>query len=117
MYRAFYAEISDDDPHEARRREGAAFDHVIARLERAKNADKGADAGPRAAAIDAAGQLWTVLLQDLAGADNALPEALRAQLISVGLWIMREIARLRAGAGDDLDALIAINQSIRSGLR
>lgn len=115
MYRAVYAEITEDDPHEARRREGMAFDRVIAQLDAAQAA--AGDSPARASALDAAGDLWSVLLNDLAHPENALPEALRAQLISVGLWIMREIAALRARATEDFEPLIAVNQTIRSGLR
>ncbi len=43
-------------------------------------------------------RLWAILTGDLAPHENALPEALRASLISTGLWIAKEIEAIRAGA-------------------
>jgi flagellar protein FlaF len=60
--------------------------------------------------------LWTVFLDDLTGAENGLPTALRAQLISIGIWILKEVERLRGGRVTDLAPLIEINQIIRDGL-
>jgi flagellar protein FlaF len=57
------------------------------------------------------------LLRDLAHPHNALPEALRAQLLSIGLWILKDVARIRARLANDLDGLLTINRDIREGLR
>ena len=114
MIRAAYSEIAAEDPREARRVEGEAFDRVLALLEAARAAAP--DAAARRDALEALERLWTVLLHDLAHADNALPPDLRAQLISVGLWVLRETGRLHLTACTDVDGLIAVNASIRAGL-
>jgi flagellar protein FlaF len=55
-----------------------------------------ATAGPaRSVALHKVHRLWAILLNDLAGGQNALPEELKARLISLGLWAQREaMARL-----------------------
>lgn len=115
MYRSLYKEVAADDPREARRAESAAFDHVIAGLETASGTTPGSDAS--SVALDNVDRLWAALLGDLAHPDNALPDALRARLISIGLWMMREAARLRAPASVDFAGLIAVNVMIRASLR
>lgn len=61
-------------------------------------------------------QLWTIFIEDLGNDGNALPEALRASLISIGLWILREIESIDTGKSDNFDGLIEINQMIADGL-
>ncbi len=56
------------------------------------------------------------LVEDLANPENALPEELRAALISIGLWIMREAEAIRLGRSDDFSAMIEITAMIRDGL-
>ena len=41
-------------------------------------------------AIEFLQRLWTVFVKDLAHPDNDLPDKLKAQLISIGLWVMGE---------------------------
>ena len=57
-----------------------------------------------------------MFLDDLTGAENGLPASLRARLISIGIWVIKEIERLRGGEASDLAPLIEINQIIRDGL-
>lgn len=111
--RSAYSDVAADDPRTARQAEGAAFDAVLAGLEGARG--RGRTSPVLGDALDRLDRLWTVLLGDLAHPDNALPEALRAQLISVGLWVMRESAQARLSA--DVAGLIAVNTTIRAGLR
>ena len=60
-------------------------------------------------------ELWQTLAYDLANPDNALPTALRAQLISLAIWVTRETERvMRQGA--PLHNLINVNRSVMQGL-
>jgi flagellar biosynthesis activator protein FlaF len=61
-------------------------------------------------------RLWSVFLDDLNSPENGLPDALRAGIISIGIWVNKEIDRIRSGATHDLSPLIEINQIIRDGL-
>ena len=61
-------------------------------------------------------ELWDTLACLLADEDNTLPERLRAQLISLALWVTRETRRaLRENR--PLTDLIEVNRSIMRGLR
>jgi flagellar biosynthesis activator protein FlaF len=114
MYEFAYNEIVEESSHSMRAQEARAFDRVINML---READAG---GARTRhGVNALYQLrtlWTVFLDDLNGTDNALPDTLRARLISIGIWVIKEIERLRNGEVTDLAPLIEINQIIRDGL-
>jgi len=59
--------------------------------------------------------VWYILISDLASEGNQLPVELRAQIVSVGLAVIRECEKLNK-ADIDLDFLISINQAIIDGL-
>ena len=48
---------------------------------------------------------------------NALPKELRANLISIGLWLLREAEDVRQGRSDNFDGLIEVSQIIRDGIQ
>ncbi len=114
MYEFAYNEIVDESSQAMRAQEARALDRVIAMLREAEAN------GPKSRqGINALYQLrtlWSVFLEDLRGAENALPAALRGRLISIGIWVIKEIERLRGGETADLEPLIEINQIIRDGL-
>ena len=62
-------------------------------------------------------RLWTFLIKDLGNPDNGLPDNLKGQLISIGLWVMRESNRVVRGEQKSLEALIDINAMIQEGLK
>ena len=73
------------------------------------------DAPARMAALDWNRRLWSTLASDCAKSDNRLPEAVRAQIISLSLWVGRHTsAVVRGEAGIDL--LIEVNRVIMQGL-
>jgi flagellar protein FlaF len=59
--------------------------------------------------------LWSILVQDLSLAENRLPEGLKSQLISLGLWSMRysTIAMLK---DMPIAPLVEVNRNVVSGL-
>ncbi|KAA9009963.1 flagellar biosynthesis regulator FlaF [Histidinibacterium aquaticum] len=59
--------------------------------------------------------IWHHLRYDLASPENALPASLRAQLISLSLWIERQTNAI-LGGGAGLRSLAAVNRSIVDGL-
>jgi flagellar protein FlaF len=59
--------------------------------------------------------VWYILISDLASEGNQLPIDLRAQIVSVGLAVIRECEKLNK-SDVDLDFLISINQAIIEGL-
>ena len=114
MYQFTYAEVIDDSPQEMRARERDALDRAVDLLQRANEAGLRSDEARDA--LTYTRRLWTIFLDDLASNGNDLPEALRAQLISIGIWVFKEIERLRIGAANSFRELIEINTIIRDGL-
>jgi flagellar protein FlaF len=115
MYQFSYAEVLDEMPAGARERERQAIDRSIELLQAADQA------GPQSReAIEAllyARRLWSFFIEDLAKEENDLPRALRADLISIGLWIMREAEQIRLEKSQNFKGLIEVTASIRDGLR
>lgn len=60
-------------------------------------------------------RLWSLLRADLNHADNQLPPALRAQLISLALFVERQTAAVIGGTGL-LQVLVDVNRSVIDGL-
>ncbi|WP_029030044.1 flagellar biosynthesis regulator FlaF [Salinarimonas rosea] len=115
MYQFSYAEIVEDTFSDTRAREREAVEQAIALLRRAQ--DAGATSRETVEALHFTRQLWAILIEDLASAENDLPQKLRADLISIGLWVMREAEAIRMGQTDDFSAIIEVNQTIAEGLR
>ena len=61
--------------------------------------------------------LWAIFLDDLRNPENELPGQLRAALVSIGVWMNKEIDRVRTGQTNDLTPMIEINEIIRDGLK
>lgn len=61
-------------------------------------------------------ELWSVLSTDCAVEGNSLPDALRAQIISLAIWIGKYTSQVARGEGDITD-LIDINKTVMEGLK
>lgn len=61
-------------------------------------------------------ELWTLLAADLSHPDNALPDEIKAGLLSLAGFSVRHGRALLGGAGS-IQPLIDINMSIMKGLR
>lgn len=73
----------------------------------------------RAGAISGAqanNQLWSVMLADLSDPENALPDEVKAGLISLGIFSLKHGYRVMNGEAD-VTPLIDINLSVMRGLR
>ncbi|GEP03199.1 flagellar biosynthesis regulator FlaF [Methylobacterium oxalidis] len=115
MYRFSYSEILEDAPETGREREREAFDRALGLLRDVEA--RGLRGAERTAAVGLVQDLWNVLIADLLSPDNALPEGLRDDLVSIGLWTMREVGEVLSAPERSLAALIEVNTSIREGLR
>lgn len=116
MYRLSYSEILEDAPDLGRTRERAAFDRAIGLLRSAEARGPQAIA-ERSEAVGYVQDLWNVLVSDLLDPENGLPEGLRSDLVSIGMWTMREAGAVLSAPERSLSALIEVNASIRDGLR
>jgi flagellar biosynthesis activator protein FlaF len=115
MYEFAYNEVIEDSRRTMRARERQAMDQVIAMLRAAQ--EKGPQSRQRVEALFYLRRLWAIFINDLNDPNNELPEQLRAGIISIGIWMMKEIDRVRGGATNDLTPIIEINELIRDGLK
>jgi flagellar protein FlaF len=115
MYQFSYAEVLDETPKGARERERQAIDRSIELLGEADKA--GVNSREAIEAVLYVRRLWGFLIEDLARPENDLPKPLRADLISIGLWIMREAEEIRLEKSDNFKGLIEVSASIREGLK
>ncbi|MER2536811.1 MAG: flagellar biosynthesis regulator FlaF [Rhizobiaceae bacterium] len=115
MYQFSYAEIQTDSVADARDRERQLLTRSIDLLVKARAA--GALSHESIEAIHFLNRIWTSLIEDLGNPDNTLPTELRANLISIGLWLMREAEEIRQGRSDNFEGLIEVSQIIRDGIQ
>lgn len=115
MYQFSYAEVLDETPKGARERERQAISLSIELLEAAQKS--GVRSRDAIEAILFVRRLWGALIEDLASSDNDLPQNLRADLISIGLWIMREAEQIRLEKSDNFKGIIEVSAAIRDGLK
>lgn len=115
MYRMSYDEILEGDTREGRSRERSVLERGVQLMQLAEAE------GPRSAealeAIAYIQKLWGFLIRDLADPANQLPEALRSDLISIGIWCIAEADRVLNEKVTSFSALIAVNINIRDGLK
>ncbi|PPR76937.1 MAG: hypothetical protein CFH01_01769 [Alphaproteobacteria bacterium MarineAlpha2_Bin1] len=60
-------------------------------------------------------RLWLALQTDLAHEENKFPEELKANLISISLWVDKQTRSVMKGEAQ-IDTLISINRTIMEGL-
>jgi flagellar protein FlaF len=114
MYQFSYAEVLEETGQGARQRERQAIERSIELLQAADKA--GVQSREAVDALVFVRKLWGILIEDLAKPENDLPQRLRADLISIGLWIMREAEQIRLEKSDNLKGIIEVSQHIRDGL-
>jgi flagellar protein FlaF len=115
MYEFAYNDVIEDSHQTMRARERAAMDRLITMLRAAQ--EKGPHSRERIDALFYLHRLWMIFINDLNDPNNELPAQLRAGIISIGIWMNKEIDRVRGGLTDDLTPMIEINELIRDGLK
>jgi len=115
MYQFSYADIVEDSPVESRAREHRAIKRSIDMMRAAETV--GMNSREATAALYATQQLWCLLIEDLARPENQLQPKLRADLISIGLWVLREVESLRIGTSSSFEDLIEVSSNIAEGLK
>jgi flagellar protein FlaF len=115
MYRFSYAEVLEETPQTARARERMAMEHSIGLLQAASELE--INSRDTLEALHFCRRLWALLLEDLAHPDNALPNQLRADLISIGIWIMKEVEEIRLERSRNFKGIIDVTRAIAEGLQ
>ena len=109
-----YETVAEDGGPEARARERQALDFGIERLQQLQKGSCSHE--ERIESLLYIRRLWAVFIEDLANPENALPDRLRADIISIGLWVLKEADRLLEEKSNDMMQLIDINRLIRDAL-
>ncbi len=73
------------------------------------------DPHARTTALHKTHHLWAILIASLLSPGNALPEALRGNLLSLGIWAQKE-AMARIGTDACLEPLIALHRDMIEAL-
>lgn len=115
MYQFSYADIQTDSVADAKDRERQLLSRSIDMLNLAHN--KGSSSHEAVEAIHFLNRVWTSFIEDLGSPENALPVELRANLISIGLWLLREAEEVRQGRSNNFEGLIEVSQIIRDGIQ
>ncbi|HWE45285.1 MAG TPA: flagellar biosynthesis regulator FlaF [Caulobacteraceae bacterium] len=97
-----------------RQAEYRLFGEVTRALMEASGADP-KDFKTRIEALDWNRRVWSVLANDCAQPSNSLPAAMRAQIISLSLWVSRYSSSVMRGQ-ESFDPLIEVNRAMMQGL-
>ncbi len=114
MYQFSYSEAVEDDQREARSVERQALDRAVGLLRAANVA--GPNSRETIEALYYTRRLWNVFVGELANDENALPTEIRANLISIGIWILKEADAIRLGKSQNCSGIGEICAIVRDGL-
>ena len=105
-----YQTIQDknDDPRAIEHRALARVNGMLV-----SGAEKGGT--PLAEACHLNRTLWTIFQTDCSNPQNGLPDSLKAQLISLALWVQRYTNKVLF-EGASVEPLVNVNRSIMEGL-
>ncbi|MFN7009983.1 MAG: flagellar biosynthesis regulator FlaF [Allorhizobium sp.] len=115
MYQFSYAEIMEDGVADAKDRERQALTRSIELLTLARD-----EKGYSREAIEAlfyTRRVWIRLIEDLKQPENQLDAELRANLISIAIWILKECDRIRKRQSTNFQGIIDVTTIIRDGLK
>jgi len=115
MYQFSYAEIMEDGVADAKERERQALNRSIELLGAAR--DQGGYSREAIEAIFYTRRVWIRFIEDLKQPENQLGAQLRANLISIAIWILKECERIRKRQSDNFQGIIDITTIIRDGLK
>ena len=114
-YRLHYAEIQSGSQVDSRGLERGLLLRSVTMMRDSMENPKS-----HAKAIEArlfSNRIWTALLQDLSSPGNQLPNETRAGLISIGIWVLRELEALRDADSTAFGDLVEITDMIAEGLQ
>ena len=105
------AQVAVENP---RATEYRLFGQITGALMDAKSA--GAKGTPLVDVIDRNRRLWSMLAGDCMSAGNQLPKELRAQIVSLAIWVSKYSTDVMQQDAP-LDPLIDVNRTIMQGLQ
>ena len=108
MEHAVRAYAASSAHRSARDQDADVFRRAVAALRKGR----GANAVLQVRALADNARLWSTVIDLLQDPQNALPDPLRASIVSVGMAVQREMQR----DAPDFDFLIEVNENIAAGL-
>lgn len=114
MYQNIYNDIANNSPLNYRKIEREAILRSIRDLEHGLQSGPGSVETIKACIVIQ--QIWTLFISDVMNDSNQLPVELRARIISIGLWIQRELAEIVSGRSTNFSGLTEILSIIADGL-
>lgn len=90
------------------------FGQVTRALMEAAEVDP-SDLQTRMEALDWNRRVWSALAADCAIPENQLPQALRAQIISISIWVNRHTSAVMRRE-ESIEPLVEVNKAIMQGL-
>lgn len=115
MYQFSYAEIMQDDVADAKERERQVLDRSISLLAIARDKEKYSREAIEA--LFYTRRVWTGFIEDLKSPENQLEVELRANLISIAIWILKECEKIRRRQSTNYQGIIDVTTIIRDGLK
>jgi flagellar biosynthesis activator protein FlaF len=114
MYKFSYEEALSESGSRQRENERQVLQQSVELLKSAEKA--GQNSREAIDAIFFINRLWSYLLDDLAKPGNALPDDIRANLISIGIWMLREAEAISNGKSHNFSGLIEVSNIVAEGL-
>lgn len=115
MYKKLYDEVASETSSRIRQNEVSALNHSIKLMREAEKL--GISSRESIEAMFFVSRLWGVFLEDLASAENLLPNELKAKIISIGIWALNYCESVRQGAKKNFEPLIEVSEIIAKGLQ
>ncbi|MCB5202668.1 flagellar biosynthesis regulator FlaF [Neorhizobium sp. T786] len=115
MYQFSYAEIMEDGVADAKDRERQALERSIELLVAAR--DEGAYSRKTVEAVYYTRRVWLRLIEDLKQPENELGAELRANLISIAIWMLKECEQIRTRKSENYQGIIDVTTIIKDGLK
>lgn len=107
------AQNHQDDP---RTREYRVFIAITAAMEHAIASERHTAVAELNHALFENQRLWSTLMADLSTEGNALPDELKAQLLSLGIWVHKHTTAVIAGEAKP-QPLVDVNRIVLQGLQ
>ncbi|PKA40890.1 flagellar biosynthesis regulator FlaF [Rhizobium sullae] len=115
MYQFSYAEVMQDSVTDAKERERQVLDRSIELLSLARDKEKYSRESVEA--LFYTRRVWVSFVEDLKHPDNQLEIELRANLISIAIWILKECDKIRRRQSSNYQGIIDVTTIIRDGLK
>ncbi|MFC6447239.1 flagellar biosynthesis regulator FlaF [Shinella zoogloeoides] len=116
MYQFSYAEIMEEGVTVSKDRERQVLDRSIALLKAAMAS--GESYGKETVeAVYFTRRVWIRFIEDLGNPENQLEEELRANLISIAIWILKEVEKIRKRESSNFQGIIDITTIIKDGIK